>query len=166
MCSPAKKICQPSRIGVARGCWLLSPALFTFSAASFSSTWSASSCGIYGVPCSCGEVYISSTKHSVCILIGEHSRYCHWSLCFLRGNQDSVLVSGYYPWLHLEPVGIYKHDSTAMNWRGESVLLNRIWHAVLLSQSGGTQAYIVMAKSLKKGSFSELKTWFASVLKF
>ena len=34
--------------------------------------------------------------------------------------------------------GVYKRGSTAMNRKGESPLLNGIWDAVLLSQTGGS----------------------------
>ena len=78
------------------------------------------------VPCSCGEIYIGTMKHSIHTCIGEHNRCCR-----LRQPEKSAvaehalanadhrvlfeetkvlfLVSAYLPRLHMESVPIQKH---------------------------------------------------------
>ena len=126
------------------------------------------------------RVYAGTMKRSVCTRIVEHSRYCclrqpekslaNADHCVLFEETKILsLVSGYYPWLHLESIEIYKHGPAAMNRRG--LLLNRICYAVLLNQSDDYNWSMLFPslhhagiENLYKGPFLKLKTWFASLL--
>ena len=84
-------------------------------------------CGAYGVPCSYGQLYIRTTKHSVHACIDKHSRYCHlWQLEksaiveYALANADHPIlfeetrlllsVSGNFHHLHMESVPVsYTH---------------------------------------------------------
>ena len=86
--------------------------------------------GIYHIPCSCGDIYIGTTKRSVKTMIKEHERHC----C-LRDTERSAVaqymvlnpkhkigfddtellcnMQHYYPHLHSEAIEIYKHKNTS-----------------------------------------------------
>ena len=143
-----------------------------------------SSCGIFSVSCLCREVYIGTTKCSVHTCIDEHSRYCHLgqlkksavakhalTTADHRVLSEEIkilsLVSSYYPWLHLESFEMYKHGSIAMNQRGENLLLNRIWNAVRLNQSGSVvnqSGVVTNVKDLETLSESKLQISLNSIL--
>lgn len=106
-----------------------------------------SSGGVYRIPCSCGSVYIGTTKRSVNTRIKEHKGNCRrgeteksavaehaWS----GGNHDirfsdtKVLSSGnhYHSRLNREAIEIYKHPNN-FNKKEENLRLRNIWYPAL-----------------------------------
>ena len=109
-------------------------------------------CDMYGMPCPCGEIYIDTTKCSTRTRIGEHICFCHLRQpeksavakhallnadhrVLFKETKILALVSAYISWLHIESVSIYKYGCLRMNQKGESLLLDRICHAMLPNQS-------------------------------
>jgi hypothetical protein len=103
-----------------------------------------SSCGVYRVPCSCGQVYIGTTKRSVRTRLGEHRRHCRLdqpeksavaehALENLEHSMlfgDTVVLSsvrGFFPRLHREALEIFKHGNRCMNRREERMAINEAW---------------------------------------
>ncbi|XP_030752696.1 uncharacterized protein LOC115879829 [Sitophilus oryzae] len=103
---------------------------------------SLSSAGIYRIPCSCGSVYIGTTKRSEGTRLTKHKRSCR-----LRQTDKSALrdadhkiqfedtqviatTSGYHPRLAREAVEIHTHPNN-FNRKEKTFYLNRIWHPAI-----------------------------------
>ncbi|XP_030758072.1 uncharacterized protein LOC115883811 [Sitophilus oryzae] len=106
-----------------------------------------SSAGIYRIPCSCGSVYIGTTKRSVGTRLTEHKRNCRLGQTeksavaehALRDGDHKIqfedtqviaTTSGYHPRLVREAVEIHKHPNN-FNRKEETFYLNRIWHPAI-----------------------------------
>ncbi|XP_030764983.1 uncharacterized protein LOC115889168 [Sitophilus oryzae] len=106
-----------------------------------------SSVGIYRIPCSCGSVYIGTTKRSVGTRLTEHKRSCRLGQTdksavaehALRDGDHKIqfedtqviaTTSGYHPRLVREAVEIHKHPNN-FNRKEETLYLNRIWHPAI-----------------------------------
>lgn len=107
-----------------------------------------SSCGVYRVPCSCGKVYIGTTKRSVRTRLKEHMRHCrlgqseksaiaeHASLNADHSIQfgDTQILSStrrYFARLNREAIEIFKHGDGSINKREECMSLSRCWWPAL-----------------------------------
>ncbi|XP_030753074.1 uncharacterized protein LOC115880083 [Sitophilus oryzae] len=103
--------------------------------------------GIYRIPCSCGSVYIGTTKRSVGTRLTEHKRNCRLGQTeksavaehALRDGDHKIqfedtqviaTTSGYHPRLVREAVEIHKHPNN-FNRKEETFYLNRIWHPAI-----------------------------------
>ena len=93
----------------------------------------------YSMPCLCGNVHrqyeVWQPEKSA---VTEHALAYADHHVLLEETKILSSVSGYYAWLHWQSVEIFKHGSAAISKRRENLLLNRIRHAMLPSQSGGS----------------------------
>ncbi|XP_072845561.2 calmodulin-lysine N-methyltransferase isoform X3 [Pogona vitticeps] len=103
--------------------------------------------GVYRIPCSCGQVYIGTTKRSIHTRIKEHERHCR-----LKQPEKSAVAehaikqtgheilfhnteildntSNHYVRLHREAIEIHKHQQN-FNQKEECLKLNKTWLAAL-----------------------------------
>ena len=110
--------------------------------------------GVYHIPCSCGDVYIGTTKRSANTRIKEHKRHCH-----LRYTERSAVaqhmvknpehkiafddtelicnMQHYYPRLHHEAIEIYKHKCK-FNKTEEGLKIHKSWYPALKMCKVGT----------------------------
>ncbi|XP_048523240.1 uncharacterized protein LOC125504793 [Dendroctonus ponderosae] len=103
--------------------------------------------GIYRIPCSCGSVYIGTTKRSVATRIEEHRRNCKLGHVeksavaehalsdgihniYFGEAQVLATTTGYHPRLIREAIEIHKHDDN-FNRKEQTMALNRIWFPAL-----------------------------------
>ncbi|XP_025833283.1 uncharacterized protein LOC112905332 [Agrilus planipennis] len=103
--------------------------------------------GVYRIPCSCGGVYIGTTKRSIKTRIAEHERCCRLLQPEKSAlaehsigdpnhviNYDGTTVlsttSQNYARLHREATEIYKHLIN-FNRKEEGLRLNNVWYPVL-----------------------------------
>ena len=119
-----------------------------------------SSAGVYEIPCSCGQVYIGTTKRSIATRLKEHSRLGQTGksslvehsllpghdIHYSDTNVLSTTVS-YYPRLQREAIEILKHTNS-FNRKEESERVDKAWFPELKSLKPGgrstkskTQAY-------------------------
>ena len=111
--------------------------------------------GVYQIPCSCGQVYIGTTKCSIHIRMKEHERHCRLKqpeksavaehalkqagheILFQNSN---VLdnTSNHHVRLHTEAIEIQKHQQS-FNKKEESLKLNKAWLLAVKSYSLSTQ---------------------------
>lgn len=106
-----------------------------------------SSAGVYRIPCSCGAVYIGTTKRSINTRIQEHKRSCRLmkpersavaehvlaeSSHSINYNETTVLstTTHYYTRLHREAIEIHKHPNN-FNKKEEGLRINKIWYPAL-----------------------------------
>ncbi|XP_060537097.1 uncharacterized protein LOC132708630 [Cylas formicarius] len=106
-----------------------------------------SAAGVYRIPCTCGKVYVGTTKRSVATRIKEHQRSCR------LGQTDKLAVaehalsegdhnilfgearllaptSGYHARLVREAIEIHKHTNN-FNRKVETLQLKQIWNPIL-----------------------------------
>ena len=103
--------------------------------------------GVYRIPCSCGDVYIGTTKRSANARIKEHERNCR-----LRQAENSALAEHsllypehkilfeettmlrnkkhYHPRLYLEAIEIFKHKN-CLNRKEEGLKINKTWYPAI-----------------------------------
>lgn len=103
--------------------------------------------GVYRIPCSCGSVYIGTTKRSINTRIKEHKANCRLGHSeksavaehtlnntnhAIEFDKTQVLctTTAYYPRLYREAIEIHKHP-TNFNKSEESLKINRTWVPVL-----------------------------------
>ncbi|GJQ72908.1 hypothetical protein Trydic_g1554 [Trypoxylus dichotomus] len=104
------------------------------------------STGVYGIPCSCGLVYIGTTKRSINTRLKEHKRNCRLgqtdkyavaehapedgdhSINFANTEVLST-VSHYHTRLQREAIEIYKHPGN-FNRKEENLAINKIWYPI------------------------------------
>ena len=67
--------------------------------------------------------------------VAEHALFNADHHVLFEETKIFSLESAYYPWLHME---IFKHGCIMINRRGESLLLNSIWHTVVPNQLHST----------------------------
>ena len=105
------------------------------------------SSGVYRIPCSCGEVYIGTTKRSINTRIDEHRRHCR----LLQGEKSSVAehalinrdhtilfkdtqvlsnIKHYHTRLHREAIEICKHKN-CFNKKEEGLKVKKVWYPVV-----------------------------------
>lgn len=106
-----------------------------------------SAAGVYSIPCSCGQVYVGTTKRSVNTRISEHKRCCRLGHTDKSAVAEHALQEGdhrirfedtkvldttkhYYPRLHREAIEIHKHVKN-FNRKEEGLKLNKIWIPLL-----------------------------------
>ena len=86
--------------------------------------------GVYSIPCTCGKVYVGTTKRSINTRIQEHKRHCRLlqpeksavaqHTLLEQGNhtikfEDTKLLAttpGYHARLQREAIEIFKHPKT------------------------------------------------------
>nr|XP_060632240.1 uncharacterized protein LOC132775540 [Anolis sagrei ordinatus] len=103
--------------------------------------------GVYRIPCSCGQVYIGTTKRSAQTRIKEHERHCRLlqpeksTIAEHLMNQPghSILfenterldhTNNHHVRLHREAIEIHKHVDN-FNRKEETMKMNKIWLPVL-----------------------------------
>ena len=103
--------------------------------------------GVYRIPCSCGSVYIGTTKRSIKTRITEHKRSCrlgHVEKSALAEHaltlddhkilfEDTQVLDrtrSYYPRIYREAIEIQKHAQN-FNRKDEGLNLSRTWTTVL-----------------------------------
>ncbi|GJQ82060.1 hypothetical protein Trydic_g6933 [Trypoxylus dichotomus] len=106
-----------------------------------------SSTGVYGIPCSCGLVYIGTTKRSINTRLKEHKRNCRLAQTDKSAVAEHALqdgeyninfantevlstVSHFYTRLQREAIEIYKHPGN-FNRKEENLAINKVWYPVL-----------------------------------
>ena len=102
--------------------------------------------GVYQIPCSCGQVYIGTTKRSIHTRIKEHERHCRLKQLeksavaehALKQAEHEILfqntevlddTSNHYVRLHREAIEIHKHQQNFN--KKEGLKLNTAWLPVL-----------------------------------
>ncbi|XP_062834725.1 A-kinase anchoring protein 7 isoform X3 [Anolis carolinensis] len=103
--------------------------------------------GVYRMPCSCGQVYIGTTKRSAQTRIKEHERHCRLiqpeksAIAEHLMNQPGHRIlfentklldhsNNYHVRLHREAIEIHKHVDN-FNRKEETMKMNKIWLPVL-----------------------------------
>ena len=103
--------------------------------------------GVYEIPCSCGQVYIGTTKHSVYTRIKEHERHCRLKQPEKSAVAEHALkqagheilfqntevldnTSNHYVRLHREAIEIHKYQQN-FNKKEEGLKLNMAWLPIL-----------------------------------
>ena len=124
------------------------------------------SSGVYRIPCSCGSVYIGTTKRSVNTRIKEHQRHCRLgqteksavadhilnNLDHKIAFEDTELLSSnrfYYPRLYREAIEIYKHPNN-FNKKEEGLKINKTWYPALqlcTTKKKATEVHMDQSKS-------------------
>ncbi|XP_062837651.1 uncharacterized protein LOC134299269 [Anolis carolinensis] len=106
-----------------------------------------SSAGVYRIPCSCGQVYIGTTKRSAQTRVKEHERHCRLiqpeksAIAEHLMNQPGHRIlfentkmldhsNNYHVRLHREAIEIHKHVDN-FNRKEETMKMNKIWLPVL-----------------------------------
>ena len=104
---------------------------------------SLTTAGVYRITCSCGQVYIGTTKCSIHTRIKEHERHCRLKQQDKSAVAEHALkqagheilfqnakvlgnTSNHYVRLHREAIEIYKHQQS-FNKKEESLKLNKSW---------------------------------------
>ena len=99
--------------------------------------------GVYKIPCSCGEVYIGTTKRSFNTRIKEHKRCCRLNQidksavaehAILNDNHHILFdetkilstTKSYYARLNREAIEIFKHKRN-FNKKEEGLRINKTW---------------------------------------
>ncbi|GJQ80161.1 hypothetical protein Trydic_g23739 [Trypoxylus dichotomus] len=103
------------------------------------------STGVYRIPCSCGLVYIGTTKRSINTRLKEHKRNCRLGQTEKSVVAEHALQDGdhnfnfaevlstvlhYHTWLQREAIEIYKHPGN-FNKKEENPAINKIWYLIL-----------------------------------
>ncbi|GJQ87081.1 hypothetical protein Trydic_g23934 [Trypoxylus dichotomus] len=105
------------------------------------------SIGVYRIPCSCGLVYIGTTKANINTRLKEHKRNCHLGQTdksvlvehVLQDGDDNIdfantealsTVSHYHTRLQREAIESYKRPGN-FNRKEENLAINKIWYPVL-----------------------------------
>ncbi|KAM6473987.1 uncharacterized protein PHA67_006582 [Liasis olivaceus] len=103
--------------------------------------------GVYRIPCSCGQVYIGTTKCSIHTRIKEHERHCrrqqpeksavaehalkHTGHKILFENTEILdNTNSHYTRLYREAIEIHKHQHS-FNKKEESLKINKTWLPIL-----------------------------------
>ena len=103
--------------------------------------------GVYRIPCSCGKVYIGTTKRSINTRISEHKRNCRLGQTEKSAVAEHALLDGehkimfentdvlsttshYSTRIHLEAIEIHKHTNN-FNKKEEGINIPAIWHTIL-----------------------------------
>lgn len=102
--------------------------------------------GVYRIPCSCGQVYIGTTKRSIATRLKEHDRNSRLGQIEKSAVAEHAALEGhtiqydntevlstalhYYPRLQREAIEIFKHPNN-FNKKEETQRVNRIWIPVL-----------------------------------
>lgn len=106
-----------------------------------------SAAGVYRIPCSCGKVYIGTTKRSMGTRLKEHKANCRLGQTEKSAVAEHALtdgdhsiqfgscrllssVNGYHNRLVREAIEIHKHPDN-FNRKEETLRLNSIWNPIL-----------------------------------
>ena len=111
-----------------------------------------SSAGVYEIPCSCGQVYIGTTKRSIATRLKEHNRHSRLGQTEKSSVAEHSLLPGhdiqysdtkvlsttvsYYPRLQREAIEILKYTNS-FNRKEESERVDKAWFPVLKSLKPG-----------------------------
>jgi len=133
-----------------------------------------SSAGVYRIPCSCGSVYIGSTKRSIKTRLTEHQRNCRQleieksavAEHALSGGQHLIQFSNtqvldntsqFSARIAREAIEIYKHGNN-FNRKEENMSMSKIWHPLLKNCNTkplNWEKQVVLASNDQSGSNSE-----------
>ena len=107
---------------------------------------------MYWIPCSCGEVYIGTTKQSIQTRVKEHERHCRLYQPEKSSIASHMLETGhkimfektkvlaktshYYAKLRRKSIEIHKLENN-FNKREESLKLNKTWFPALRNRKIG-----------------------------